>query len=127
MTALHNGHAFGKAFDGSCAFDPRMEGAMMKNIENLIPNAYAACKSLFIAVCAVLAIGACQDGPDRPIPPQAPPKPQAAAQATGTENVHPSLYDASNVQGAVFKYTSSSTLQYQNAQGKTVKRFVIRT
>lgn len=88
---------------------------------------YAGIKSVLLTVCLGLAMSACQKSPNDPMPPQAPPTPKAASNAPNAGNPYPGLYDASSVSGAVFQYESLDELQYQNAQGKTVKRLVIRT
>ncbi len=88
---------------------------------------HAGLKSVLLSVCLALSMVACEKAPERPMPPQAPPTPKAASTGANAGNPHPGLYDASNASSAVFKYKSSSTLEFQNAQGKKVKRLVIRT
>jgi hypothetical protein len=99
----------------------------MKNTIAHVRMSSAGIKSVLLTVCLALAMVACGKSPNRPMPPQAPPKPKAETNAPNAGNEHPGLYDASNVSSAVFKYSSSTELQYQNAQGKPVKRLVIRT
>jgi hypothetical protein len=70
---------------------------------------------LLIALLAC-ALSSCNKAPDRPTPPQAPPKPQTAAKIplpTG--------------QKAVFTYSSKPAFHYQDAQGTKLKRRVLRT
>jgi hypothetical protein len=99
----------------------------MKNSSTCARSWYAGIKSVLLTICLALAMAACDNSPDGPMPPQNPPTPKASSTAPNAGNEYPGLYDASNVAGAVFKYTSSSNLQYQNAQGKPVKRRVIHT
>jgi hypothetical protein len=56
-----------------------------------------------------------------------PPKPQVSAGQPNAGNEYPGLYDPSNAQRAVFKYAPDSILEFQDAQGQTIKRHVIRT
>jgi hypothetical protein len=87
----------------------------------------AGVKSVLLTICLALSMVACEKTPDRPIPPQVPPTPKAVNKGASAGNPHPGLYDASNAASAVFKYKSSSQLEYQNAQGKKIRRLVIRT
>ncbi len=99
----------------------------MKPIRENARICYAGIKSVLLTICLGLAMTACERAPDGPMPPQAPPTPKAVSNAPNAGNPYPGLYDASSVSSAVFQYKSSEELQYQNAQGKTLKRLVIRT
>ncbi|MGV3741008.1 MAG: hypothetical protein ACO1NO_01720 [Burkholderiaceae bacterium] len=103
------------------------EGAAMKNIITYTRCERTGLKSILLTICLAMSMLACEKAPERPMPPQAPPTPKAVNKGANAGNPHPGLYDASNVSGAVFKYKASSKLEYQNAQGKKIKRRVIRT
>jgi hypothetical protein len=109
----------------------RIEGAAMeKTSTKTIIRAhfsYAGIKSVLLSACLAFSMVACQKAPDQPIPPQAPPTPKATSNESNAGNPYPGLYDANSASSAVFKYKSSEQLQYQNAQGKKLKRLVIRT
>ena len=105
----------------------RTEGAAMKTTIAHVRRSNAGIKSILLTICLALAMVACERSPNRPMPPQSPPKPKAASNAPNAGNEHPGIYDASNVSSAVFKYSSPTEIQFQNAQGRTVKRLVIRT
>jgi hypothetical protein len=104
-----------------------IEGAAMKNTGTCAHKSYAGIKSILLTIGLATAMSACEKTTDSPMPPQNPPTPKASSNAPNAGNSYPGLYDASNVAGAVFKYKSSTRLQYQNAQGKKVKRLVIHT
>lgn len=110
-----------------CFLTFRMEAAAMKNTCTCVRNSRAGIKSILLTICMAAAMAACDKTTDNPMPPQNPPTPKASSNAPNAGNTYPGLYDASNVAGAVFKYTSSSKPQYQNAQGKPVRRRVIHT
>lgn len=105
----------------------RIEGAAMKNLLIHARVSYAGIKSVLVSICVALAMAACQRAPNQPMPPQSPPKPQAHSNVPNAGNPHPGLYDATSVSSTLFKYRESTALEYQNAQGKPVKRIVIRT
>lgn len=98
----------------------------MKHSSRNFPSFYDAAKSLALALPLIFAVSACSESPSNPAPPQVPPKPQVSGQPNAG-NEYPGLYDPSNAERAVFEYHSGSELQFQNAQGKTLKRLVIRT
>ena len=93
------------------------EGAAMKNHN----KRSAICRTgryrnRLLVMLAVLALSSCGKSADRPIPPQSPPKPQIMTQAS-----------SSDVQRAVFSYSSKQDSQFQNGQGIKIVRQVIRT
>jgi hypothetical protein len=69
-----------------------------------------------LALLAVLALSSCGKSPEQPAPPQGPPKPQVMTKAF-----------SSDVQRAVFSYSSKPTKQFENAQGVKIVRHVIHT
>lgn len=99
----------------------------MKHDPGNYPSCYHVVKSLAVAASLVFAASACEESPSNPTPPQVPPKPQVSAGQPNAGNEYPGLYDPSSAQRAVFEYSSDSELEFQNAQGKTIKRLVIRT
>jgi hypothetical protein len=99
----------------------------MENTSSYVRKSHAGIKSILLTGCLALSMMACDKTTDSPMPPQNPPTPKASSTAPNAGSEYPGLYDASNVASAVFKYKSSTQLQYQNAQGKQVKRLVIHT
>ena len=71
---------------------------------------------LLSAVLFALALSGCGNGPDRPTPPQAPPKPQVMVKAI-----------ADDVQRAVLSYSPNKTIDFQNGKGIKIERRVIHT
>lgn len=69
-----------------------------------------------LALLAVLALSSCGKSPDRPVPPNTPPKPQVMTKAS-----------PSDVQRAVFSYSSKPDGQLQNGQGVKIVPHVIHT
>lgn len=74
------------------------------------------CRHRWLAMLAVLALSGCGKYLDRPIPPKGPPKPQVMTRAF-----------SSDVQKAVFSYSSKPDSQFQNGQGIKIVRQVIHT
>ncbi|OGB27020.1 MAG: hypothetical protein A3I66_22315 [Burkholderiales bacterium RIFCSPLOWO2_02_FULL_57_36] len=92
------------------------EGAAMKNYNqraSIFPSLYG---SALPALLLALALSSCGKSPERPVPPQAPPKPQVMAKAF-----------SSDVQKAVFSYSSKPSIYFQNGQGARIKHHVIHT
>jgi hypothetical protein len=69
-----------------------------------------------LAALAVLVLSSCGKSPDRPMPPQGPPKPQVMTKAL-----------SSDVQRAVFSYSSKPHGEFQNGRGGKIVRHVIHT
>lgn len=77
----------------------------------------AGIKSCALTMLFIGALIGCGKSGNRPMPPQAPPKPQAVAPT----------YSPSDVQKAVFTYSHSPSIHYQNGLGLEIPKLVIRT
>lgn len=73
-------------------------------------------RNALLAACAVLALSSCGKSPDRPLPPQGPPKPQVMIKQFSTD-----------VQRAVYSYSSKSTGEARDREGVKIVRHVIHT
>lgn len=71
---------------------------------------------LLPVMLVALALSGCGKSPDRPMPPQAPPKPQVMTKTF-----------ADDVQRAVFSYSPKKTIDFQNGKGAKIERRVIHT
>lgn len=69
------------------------------------------------AVLSALILASCSKSPDRPTPPQAPPKPKVMVKKA----------IADDVQRAVFSYSPKKTIDFQNGMGVKIERRVIHT
>jgi len=88
----------------------------MKNCNERASISLARHGSSLLMVLLALALSGCDKSSDRPVPPQAPPKPQVMAKASSTD-----------VQKAVFSYSSKPSFHLQNGQGVKIGRRVIHT
>jgi hypothetical protein len=77
---------------------------------------FAASRASLLAIFLACSLSGCDKKPGNPIPPQAPPKPQAAADSLQIK-----------VQRAVFTYSSKRPMQYQKGTGATVEPVTIHT
>jgi hypothetical protein len=93
-----------------------MEGAAMKKYNSQSSLITAGIKSCVLSALLAGAIASCGKSADRPMPPQAPPKPQVAPMSS-----------LQNVQKAIFTYSHSPSIHYQNGLGVEIPPLVIRT
>ena len=73
-------------------------------------------RSRLLAMLVVFTLSGCGKSPDRPMPPQGPPKPKVTTNAF-----------SSDVQRAVFSSSSKPAGHFQNGQGVKIVRDVIHT
>jgi uncharacterized lipoprotein YajG len=73
-------------------------------------------KKSLLAALSVLVLAGCNRSPDRPSPPQAPPRPQVMEDKFSAD-----------VQRAVFSYSSKPSFHIQDGRGKKLERLVIHT
>jgi hypothetical protein len=89
----------------------------MKNYNRLSdPGRTSRHRKALLAVCAVLALSSCGKSPERPVPPQGPPKPQVMLKQFSTD-----------VQRAVYSYSSKPNEQAGDGQSVIIVRHVIHT
>jgi hypothetical protein len=88
---------------------------MKNDNECAFHRAFSAMRMLPAALFALILSG-CGKSPERPMPPQAPPRPQVMVKQF-----------ADDVQRAVFSYSPGKTIDFQNGKGIKIERRVIHT
>ncbi|MES2538236.1 MAG: hypothetical protein V4632_20440 [Pseudomonadota bacterium] len=73
----------------------------------------SCCKGAVLTGLLACALASCEKAPDKPVPPQAPPRPEA------TVDISPSDF-----QNAVFTYSSSKTTSSQSGLSATIREHV---
>lgn len=101
----------------------QVEGASMENFNFRCMVSRSCLPTLFVIGLAGMLAG-CQRSADNPMDPQAPPKPQAYSPPS--DSPAPAISDDGIVR-AVFKYSSTPLIHFQNGQGVPIKAHVIRT
>jgi hypothetical protein len=90
----------------------------MKKYDDRFSISSSRYRNPLMIVLLACILSSCNKSPNRPVPPQAPPKPKA--------QVMPAIL-ASDMQKALFIYSSRPLFHYENGQGPIMQRHVIRT